>query len=203
MGCNMVLEILGSIIATSTAKSVIKFVDEKVADYVSKKYGNKPPADIEALVKDVKELKEKLDEKQKDEVTQIDVEEMRKSIIKIGQRQSSLPDTIISDSNFLEWNDMKLRVEMDIEGQAPIVRRELEILLSKTHELKKSEKNSWRIQNILVAIDMNLNDMKKWIEMFQMQPLSIYDDKAKLAEIALRNTLYEARNTLKPYYEVE
>jgi len=199
----MVLEILGSIIATSTAKSVIKFVDEKVADYVSKKYGNKPPEDIETLMKEVEELKGKLDAKQKDEVTQTDVEEMRKSIIKIGQRQSSLPDTIISDSSFLEWNDMKLGVEMDIEGQAPIVRREMEILLAKTKELKISEKNRWRVQNILVAIDMNLNDMKKWIEMFQMQPLSVYDDKAKLAEIALRNTLYEARNTLKPYYDAK
>lgn len=198
----MVLEILGTILATSTAKSVIKFVDEKITDYVNKKYGNKPPGDIEVLKREIEELKGKLDTKEKADITQIDVEDMKKAIIKIEQRQSSLPDAIISDSNFLEWSDRKLE-ENDLEDQAPIVRKELEILLAKTKELKISEKNRWRVQNIRVAIDMNLNEMldaRGWTE---MRHLTADEEKAKLAEIALRNTLYEARNTLKPYYDAK
>lgn len=177
-------------------------MDEKINDYVSKKYGNKPPGDIEALKKEVEELKGKIDTKEKADITQIDVEDMKKAITKIEQRQSSLPDAIISDSNFLEWNDRKLE-ENDIDGQAPIVRKELEILLTKTKELKISDKNRWRIQNISVAIDMNLNDMIKWTEMFETHLLSIYNEKATSAEIALRNSLYLARNTLKPYYSAK
>ncbi len=151
------LEILGTILVTSTAKSVIKFLDEKVAEYISKKFGNKPPADVETLKKEVEELKVKLEAKEKDEINQTDVEKLRKTITEIEQKQSYLPDKIISDSIFQEWSEKKL----DPEDQAPIVIRELEMLLEKSRELKISEGKRWDIRKIINAIDLNLEDINK------------------------------------------
>lgn len=47
------IEIVASILATSTAKAVTKFLDDKVGEYIGKKFGNKPPEDYEALRKEI------------------------------------------------------------------------------------------------------------------------------------------------------
>ncbi len=196
----VVLEILGSIIATSTAKSVIKFVDEKVGEYISKKFGNKPlPDDIEALKKEVQELKEKLEVKKRDEINQGDVEQLQKTITKIEQKQSYLPDKIISNSIFQEWST---REEGDVEDQAPIIKKELETILNRTRELKISDRKRWEIQDMIIAVDMNLKEMTEAKrEAKKFRGLVSAEQKAKEAEIGLRSTIFEAANYLKPYFE--
>ncbi len=193
----MVLEILGAILATSTAKSVAKFLDEKLTEYVNKKFNNKPPVDIEALKTEVEQLKEKLEAKKKDDITQTDVDELQKTVMKIEQKQNSLHDAIISDSILQEWS---LRKERDVDDQAALVKRELEVILDKAKDLKIAEKKRWEIQDILVAIEMNLKEMVEAEKKARKYPgLVSAEQKAKEAEIGLRNTIFEATEYLKPY----
>jgi len=196
----MVVEILGSIIATSTAQSVIKFMDEKVGEYINKKFGNKPPpSDIEALKKEVQELKEKLDVKKREEINQVDIDQLKNTMTKIEQKQSYLPDKIISNSIFQEWSSKE---ERDVEDQVTIIKKELEIIFNRTRELKIPERKRWEIQDMIIAIDINLkemNDAKREAKKFR--GLVSAEQKAKEAEIGLRNTIFEAANYLKPYFE--
>lgn len=192
----MVLEILGTILATSTAKSVIKFVDEKITDYVSKKYGNKPPDDIEALKKEIEELKVKLETKEKDEITQTDIDEINKTIAKTKQKQVLLPDTIISDSIFQEWYEKNL----DVENQVPIVIKKLEKLIDAAKELNISEEHRLIIQNYKTIIQVDIKEMIEARRKARMFRLTVYEEKAKGAEISLRSNILDAENLLKPYY---
>ncbi len=192
----VVFETLASMLATTTAKSVIKFLDEKVAEYINKKFGGKPPSDIESLKKEVEELKVKLEAKESTELTETDIEEVSKAVTKVEQKQKSFSETIISDSMFREWSETKLYVE----DQAPVVKRELEMLINKAKELKISERKRWDIQDMIIALDMNLNDMieaKRRVRKFR---LTSDEEKSRAAEIALRDTIFEARNFLEPYY---
>lgn len=188
-------EILGSILATSTAKSVIKFLDDRVAEYIGKKFENTPPRDIEALKKEIEELKLRLEAKEDYEVSQTDVEEVNSTLSKIDQKQISLSDKIISVSIFQEWSK-----NLDIEDLAPILNRELNVLVDKAKELKISDKKRYEIQNLINALFMNYNDLITARRQFQMTLLPAYDQQAKLSEIALRNTIQEAKNYLKFYY---
>ena len=192
----MVLEILGSILATSTAKSVIDFVDDRISEYISKKFGNKPPEDIEALKKEVKELKTKLETKEKDDITQTDVEDVNKTIMKIKQKQSSLPDIIISDSIFQAWSERKL----EIEDQALLLKRKLELLIDNSEELLIKGINFQNIKEMIETIDISLSEMSEAKRRARRFRLTSDEEKARAAEISLRDTIIDAGIFVKPYY---
>ncbi|VVB95938.1 Uncharacterised protein [uncultured archaeon] len=187
----MVIEILGSILATSTSKSVIKFLDDRVAEYIGKKFANTPPKDFEALKKEIEELKLKLDAKESVKVSPADVEEVNKTITKIEQKQSLLPDKIITDSFFQEWSE-----KQDIEHQAPIVLRKLELLVDNSRE-KMSNTKYWEIMDIKNAINMNLEDMVKAV---QEEKIGLADhNKVRQYKAVLQNSITAGQNILKSY----
>ena len=190
-------EILGAVLVTSTAKTVIKFLDEKVADIVNKKFGNKPPGEVEALKKEVEELKAKMDSKKESDIVQTDIEEIRNTITKI--KQKSLPDAIISYSSFQEWGEKNL----SIEEQVPIAASELEMLISKAKELDISDEECTEIQDIKVAIPTNFKAMKEAKRMYRLFHLEEYEQKAKAAEITLRGNIIMAEDYFKNYLEAK
>lgn len=191
------LEIVASMLATSTVKAVTKFLDEKVAEYVGKKFGNNLPEDFESLKKEIEELKINLDAKESAEVSQADIEEVNKTITKIEQKQNYSSDKIISDSIFLEWSENKL----DIEYQAPVVKRELEMLLDKAKELKISENKRWDIRQIISAIDLNLKDS---IDARLKYELGLVGhEEVRKYEMSLRQSIFAARDLFGKFYNVK
>ena len=80
-------------------------------------------------------MKTRIGTKENDKISQADVEEVNKTITKIEQKQSSSSDKIISDSIFLDWSKKEQDKDQDIEYQAPIVKKELEMLYNRSKEL--------------------------------------------------------------------
>lgn len=191
------IEIITSLLATSTAKAIAKFLDDKVGEYISKKFDDKPPSELGTLKREIEELKTSLQDKKSTEVSQVDIQEISNAIAKIEQRQSSSSDKIITDSIFLDWSNNKL----DIESQALIARKELEMLLDSASKLKISENKRWDIRQIMSAIDLNLDDFTRARRQEEIG-LGEHGDVRKY-EINLRHSIFAAKDLFEGFYNVK
>lgn len=192
----MLLETLGLILTSSTAKSVAKFVYEKVDEYVRDKLGNKPPDEVGKLKKEVEDLRDKLESKDRDDITSTEVEELKRKIKQIEQGQSLLPANVISGEVFQKWS---LQETLDTEDQALLIMRQLEVLLDKAGELGIKDRKRFQIQDICASLDFNIRKLKDVRLMVRRNDLRSDKEEEEKRELLLRQIIFQARDLLRGY----
>ncbi|MGH7902015.1 MAG: hypothetical protein ACRENZ_09795, partial [Thermodesulfobacteriota bacterium] len=183
-----IFETLTLILTSETAIGVAKFLYEKVEGYVREKFGNKPPDEdkVIQLKKEIEDLKDRIESKGKGEIPLADVEELRERITQIEKNQTPLPSTIISPDIFQKWTE---EGELDVEDQALIIRKELEILLDRADDLGIKDRKRFQIQDILSSINVNVSKLKSARMKARISPLPEYTIEEERREILLNNTI--------------
>ncbi len=190
------LDIVGSIVATSTVKTVAKFLDDRIAEYIGKKFDNTPPGDYDALKKEIEKLKIELESKDNNKISPSDIVQVNNAIIKIAQKQSSSSDKIISDSIFLEWSRKE---ERNLEEQAHIEEKKLEMLANNAKTLKIPSNAIWRdIQPTRSIIYTNLDDWERAVR--DEQTGRVNHEKVRDYQMKLQNSIFASREIFDRYY---
>lgn len=190
------IETLGILITSATAKTVVKFVDEKISDYIRQKFGNKPSPEIAAMKKEIEDLKSKLDAKEKNDITTAEVDELRVKVTQIEQMHSALPSNIISGDIFQAWSE---KGELDIEDQALIIRKQLEILMDKAGALGLKPEKRHRIQDKATSIIVTTKNLRESREKARDSDLTKDKEEVVRLERLLQNIVFQSRDLLKGY----
>lgn len=193
-----IFETLTLILTSETAKGVVKFLYEKVEGYVREKFGNKPPDEdkVIQLKKEIKDLKDRIESKDKEEITPAEIEELKERIDQIEKNKTPLPSTIISPDIFQKWTEQG---ELDVEDQGLILIRELEVLIDKAGELGIKGQKLTQIETISSSIKENIVDLKDSRFKARLTGIGTDKDKEKSIKILLRQNFYQARDFLKGY----
>lgn len=191
-----IIETLGLILTSSTAKSVAKFLYEKIDEYIHNKLGNKPSDEVAKLKNEVEELKTKMEAKDQEQITPAEVEALKQKVIQIEKSQSPLPANIVSGEIFQKWSEMS---ELDDEDQALLVRKQLEVLLDKANELAIKDRKRFEIQDVCASLDINLRKLKDARNNVRRRGLRADQDEEERREYLLKNTISLARDVLKAY----
>ena len=190
------IETLGILLTSATAKTVAKFVDDKISEYIRQKLGNKPSPEIAAMKKEIEGLKQQLEGKELDKVTADEVEELRKKVVQIEQKQSPLPAEIISNEVFQRWSE---KDQVPVEDQALLVVRQLEVLIDKAAELVVPDQKRFQLQQLAATIQENREDLENARFTARLSGSRTDKDQEKSLGILLRKNIYQARDFLKGY----
>ena len=172
--------------------------DDKIAEYIGKKFGNTPPEDYDALKKEIEKLKIELECKDKSKISPSDIVQVNNAIIKIAQKQSSSSDKMISDSIFLEWTK---KGERNLDDQAHIEEKKLEMLVNNAEKLKIPYTAIWRdIQPTRSVISINLDDWETSVRDEQTGRMN--HDKVRDYQMRLQNSIFASRELFGKYYNV-
>ena len=190
------IETLGIILTTATAKTVARFVDEKISDYIRQKFGNKPTPEIAAMKKDIENLKQQLEAKDPGKVTADEVEELRKKVNLIEFKQSPLPADIISNDLFQKWSE---KDQVPVEDQAMLVVRQIEVLIDRAGDLGVPDAKRFQLQQLAATIQENCGDLAGARFTARLSGSRADKDQEKNLGILLRKNLYQARDFLKGY----
>ena len=192
------LETIGLLLTSQTAGSVAKFLYEKVEGYIREKLGGKPSGEVENLKKQVEELKNKLEAKEKDDVTASEVEELKQTVERIEKNESPVPANIISPDVFQKWSEDKNNVP-DVEDQALILRRQLHVILEKASELGIKDKIRFRIQDLTVSIEQKIRNLKEYRQELNYNDNLKNRERVDETERSLAKNLLSARDILRGY----
>jgi hypothetical protein len=192
----MILETLGVLLTTETAGSVAKFLFEKVEGYIREKLGGNAPTEIENLKTQVKELKEKLEAKSREEVTVSEVEELKQTVQQIEQTKTPVPANIISAEIFQKWSE---KDNLDPIEQALIVRRQLQVLMDKAVESGINENKRFEIQDTAINIDQKIRNLKEAKRTARLTGFRDDRDEKEKTEMLLRRNIIQARDLLRGY----
>lgn len=190
------IETLGILITSATAKSIAKFLDEKIGDYIRQKFGNKPSPEVAAMKKEIEGLKQQLETKEADKVTPDEIQELRKKLNQIESQQSPLPAEIVSNEVFQKWS---AKDQVPVEDQAMIVVRQLDILIDRAGEVGVPDQKRLQLQQIAAAIQENRDDFKNARFTARLTGARADKDQEKNLGILLRKNIYQARDFLKGY----
>lgn len=190
------LETIGIILTSETAGSVAKFLYEKVETYIREKFGNKSPDEVEELKSQIEELKNKLEAKDKEDVTESDVEEVRNTIANIEKTETPVPSEIISADVFRRWSESG---NLNVEDQALLIRRQLYILLERAAELGLKERDRFKVQDITVSIEQKLRNLKRDVYKYEQTPNTKNRELMEETESLLGKNLLMARDIIKAY----
>lgn len=190
------IETLGLLLTSATAKTVAKFVDEKISEYIRKKLGNKPSPEIEAMKKEIESLKQQLEAKAASQITPDEVELLRQKLQNIQAQHTPLPAEIISIEVFQRWSESE---QAPVEDQALIVVRQLEVLIDKAGELGVPDARRIQLQQLAAAIQENREDLENARFTARLTGSRADKDQEKSLGILLRKNIYQARDFLKGY----
>lgn len=191
-----ILETLSLVLTSETAKSVARFLYEKVGEYVSDRFGDNPSEEVERLEKEIEDLKNKLESKDSNQVTQNELDELKEKVTRIEQKDSPLPPEIVSGEVFQKWTE---KGNLDFEDQASIVMRQIKVLMDKAGELGVNEQKRFEIQQVFSSLGVNLKNLKeaKWTA--RLSGLRSDKEDGTRMEMLLVRNIHQARDLLKGY----
>ncbi|MFQ5584238.1 MAG: hypothetical protein ACE5GL_07370 [Calditrichia bacterium] len=190
-----VIETLTLLATSATAKSVAKFLFERIDNYVSEKFAGKAEGEVARLKQEVEDLKYKLEAKSDEDVSQSDLDELKATLSEIEEDQSPLPADIVSPAAFQKWSEK----DLDIVDQAIIMRKQLEILVDKAGELNMPDMKKFQLQQLTATLQQNITDLKE--SRFTSRLTGMRDDREreKSLGILIRKNIFQARDFLKGY----
>lgn len=190
-----VIETLTLLATSATAKSVAKFLFERIDNYVSEKFAGKAEGEVAQMKQEVADLKYKLEAKSDEDVTQSDLDELKAKLSEIEKDQSPLPADIVSPAAFQKWSEK----DLDVVDQAIIMQKQLEILVDKAGELKMPDMKKFQLQQLTATLQQNITDLKE--ARFTARLTGMRDDREreKSLGILIRKNIFQARDFLKGY----
>lgn len=189
------IETLGVILTSATAKTVARFIDDKISEYIRQKFGGKATAEIAALKKEVETLKQQLEKKSADNITDDEVEALRKKISQIELKQSPLPAEIISNEVFQKWSEK----EAPVEEQARLAARQLEVLIDQADAVGIPTQKRLQMVDVAAAIMANCEELEQARFTARLTGSRADKEQEKNAAIQLRKNIYQARDFLRGY----
>lgn len=200
-----IVESLVALLTSSTAKSVGKYLYQKVDGYFKSKHGALAAEEKATLERQIKELKRINNEiqnkiKGKTEVTQKEVDDLKHRVIDIEelQKKKKLPEVLISPKLFEQWIEKE-----DLEDRALIARRELDVLIEKALEMGVKETKRWELEEVSNNLTMFINNLRKARRQLHRNPtLVMFQQDVKLAELGISRNLDSAKALLKDYQEM-
>jgi hypothetical protein len=190
------IETLSIILTSATAKTVAKFVDEKIGEYIRHKLGGKPSAEVAKLQTDIETLKKQLEAKEKDEVSAAEVNELMARVTQIEQMHTTLPPTIISGEAFQSWSE---RGDLDIEDQALILRKQLQMVMDRSAELGLKQEQRYRVQDKASSIIVTMKNLREAREKARDTDLNKDKEEVVRLERLMQNLVFQTRDLLKAY----
>ncbi|MGI9533887.1 MAG: hypothetical protein ACR2NW_02955 [Thermodesulfobacteriota bacterium] len=197
-----VIETLSLLVASETAKSLAKFLWEKVDPIISEtiksRFGGNKPDDNELskLKTEVKELKDRFDSIDVKDLTSEDVEELKQKFEEIEQNQTPIPSDAISGEVFQQWSE---RSDLDDEDKALLLKKELELLLDKAEELQLKNSKRYEIQDVHTSIVLNIRRLKEAVKEARGKDDILLNQQINRQEELLRNSIWLARDLLKGF----
>ena len=201
-----ILELLGgtliTIVSSETAKSVAKFLWEKVdpvlTETINETFGSNAPDDDEmvTLKSEVQDIKEKLESMDQEDITAEDLNTLKQTIEKIEQSQTPVPSDAISGAVFQKWSE---RSDLDDEDKALLLKKELELILDNAEELKLKDSKRYEIQDVHSSIVLNIRRLKKAVKEARGKDDILLNQQINRQEELLKNSIWLARDLLKGF----
>lgn len=200
-----IFESLVALLTSSTAKSVGKFLFQKIDGYLKKKYGaitEEEKAELERQLEELKRIRDQIESKIETPtgVTQNEVNDLKQRVVDIEelQKKKILPEVLISPELFDKW-----RVGEPIEDQAFIVKKQLDVLIDKCIQMRVRETKRWELEEVSNNLEMYVNSLIEARRKARKAPdIDMFKQDMKVAEIALRTNLKTAKPLIREYQEM-
>jgi len=194
-----IFESLVALLTSSTAKSIGKYLYQKIDGYLRSRYETIPAEEKVALEKKIEELKRINDEiKNKTEtdteVTQDEVYHLKQKVDEIEglQKKKELPEVLISPELFQEW----IRGE-DIEDRAFVAKRELDVVIDKARKMGAKQRKLWDLEDISNRLVMHVDSLREARRELRKDPNRFTAQQKEMeAKIAIDNNLGLAKEAL-------
>jgi len=187
-------ETVTAILNSGTAVSVAKFVFDKVIDYIKSEPAKEASPDIVELKNEIEVLKNQLEAKDRDDISDAEVNQVKEKIEKIEAGQSSLPREIVSTEEFKKWQEKE---DLDIEDEALILMREVEYLIENANEMNLKDQKKFELNQLAATIGVNLKGYKEARFSAQLSGLSSDKQEQIRLETLVRKNIFQVKDYLK------
>lgn len=187
-------ETVTALLSSGTAVSVAKFVFEKVMDYIKDKPEQETSKDILELKNEMEILKNQLESKDREEISNDEVNQLKEKVEKIEQGKVFLPKELVSANEFKKWSEKE---DLDIEDQAYILAKQMEILLDKSDEFGLKDQKKFQLNQLAATIKTNLDTFREARFTAQLSGLSSDKQEQIKLETLVRKNIFQGRDYLK------
>jgi site-specific recombinase XerC len=187
-------ETITAVLNTGTAVSVAKFVFEKVMDYINNKPAKEASPDIVELKNEIEVLKNQMEAKDREDISEAEVSQIKEKIEKIEIGASSLPREIVSADEFKRWLEKE---DLEIEDEALILKRELEYLIENANEMGLKDQKKFELNQLASTIGVNLQGFKEARFSAQLSGLSSDKQEQIRMETLVRKNIFQIKDYLK------
>ena len=212
MNFNMEIIPLLEIVASTTAPTVVRYLSNKVNNWLGDKIENKSndlTQDLTKLRTEIDQIKSEIDTKKdkQEELTDSDIRRLSEMIHRLNSVQKLNRVNMISNEDFTDWS-IKQRKEEKIRSEdlAFVIERELEVLIAKSGSggLLLSNDTRRRLQDMAVALKINAEvleeekskpsmglriDEERIREQRRLLDLNIYQAKDLLSKIEIKKSM--------------